>query len=121
MPKARKSSSRRRMNRFEEKYSHTVIPLRIKRYLPRMNTLLETELTIHDALEVAVFAELTVKGVPSEEWPFYTAFSKRVLRAYRMGADSEAQTLRQEFILRGLDPTVLDQLIPICRSIADMV
>ena len=58
MPKARKSNGRRRRTRFEEKYSHTVIPLRIKPQIPRMSSLLDRQLTILDELEKQVFASL---------------------------------------------------------------
>ena len=63
MPKARKSNSRRRRNRFERKYSHTVIPLRIKPQLPRMSSLLDKQLTYLDELEKQVYEDLETKTV----------------------------------------------------------
>ena len=125
MPKARKSSSRRRRTRFEEKYSHTIIPLRIKRYLPRMNALLETELINYDELERQIYEKLEDLGVSSEEWPFYMAYAKRVfetyLRFWNETAEDEVALIRDEFVKRRLDPNVLDQLTPICRSKAQTV
>ena len=58
MPKARKSSSRRRRTRFEEKYSHTVIPSRYKLVIPAMQPLLEAWLRYQDELEKQVIAIL---------------------------------------------------------------
>ncbi|GAI74521.1 unnamed protein product [marine sediment metagenome] len=61
MPKARKSDGRRRGTRFKKKYSHKVIPLRIKPQLPRMSSLLAKQLTFYDELEKQVYADLEEK------------------------------------------------------------
>ena len=62
MPKARTSNSRRRRSRFQRKYSHTVIPLRIKRLINGMNARLGRQLTFLDELEKQVYEDLEGKS-----------------------------------------------------------
>jgi len=101
------------------------VPLRFKLYLPRMEQLLNTELINLDALEVQIYQKLEELAISADRWPFYMAFSKRCFREFlgfsEATAENDVALLRQEFILRGLDSAVLDQLIPICRDLAQTI
>jgi len=90
-----------------------------------MEQLLNTELTNLDALEVQIYQKLDDLGVDSAQQPYYMAFSKRCFVTFLTFSDSTAENdvslLRQEFILRDLESAVLDQLIPICRDLAQTI
>lgn len=61
-----------------------------------------------------------VPEVSRAEWPWYLNFARRLLsKCLDFTSETYAQekeSLKQEFILRGLDEAVLDQLIPIIES-----
>jgi hypothetical protein len=90
-----------------------------------MKQLLSIELTNLDELERQIFDKLEELGTPSEQWTYYMAFSKRAFKTYLHFSDPAAAQdvalLKQEFLYRGLDSSVLDQLIPICRDKAEIV
>jgi len=110
----RRSYAWLRMRKYALKYSHSVIPLQFKLLLPPMHILLDDELIIYDQAEVQIILECLAKGVPDEEIPHYLAYGKRVFRAYVqygfISADKEVDLITQEFLLRGKDETVLNQI-----------
>jgi len=63
--------------------------------------------------------------VTSDQYPYYLNFARRVfskcLRFSGETLESEKESLKQEFILRGLNPTVLDHIIVICQDKAEQV
>lgn len=109
---ARKSFARRRVRRVK-KYDCHVTPLRFKKYLPRMSDLIETELADSVELEPLIDAELTKKGVPTSEFPYYYGFGKRMLSLYRHFTSEtlkkEKESLIEEYVLRGKSRHVLEQ------------
>lgn len=121
---ARKSFARRRVRRVK-KWDHTTVPLRYKHYLPFMAELLEEEMPPPVECEEPTMAELEAKGVPESEWPYYIGYMKRMLELYRnfTGAtlQSEKDSLIAEYVLRGKDKDVLQQIqtvTEVCAGIA---
>jgi hypothetical protein len=78
--------------------------------IPRLKTALDE----YVGLETPVQNELTTKGVPTSEWPHYIGFAKRMYLLYYAfsGAtlQAEKQSLINEYVLRGLQQHVLEQL-----------
>lgn len=109
---ARKSFARRRVRRVK-KYNCHVTPLRYKKYLPRMSDLIEPKLADSVGLEPFIDAELTLKGVPTSEFPYYYGFAKRMLALYRNFTGEtlkkEKESLIEEYVLRGKVRHVLEQ------------
>lgn len=60
-----------------------------------------------------------------EQFPYYLAFTKRVfskcLRFSDETLEEEKASLRAEFILRGLEDWILDQLIVLCQAHAEAI
>ena len=60
-----------------------------------------------------------------EQFPYYLAFVKRVFsKCLRFSGDTleeEKTSLRAEFILRGLEDWILDQLIALCQVHAEAI
>lgn len=60
-----------------------------------------------------------------DQFPYYLAFTKRVFsKCLRFSSDTledEKESLKQEFILRGLEAEILDQLIVICQEKAAII
>lgn len=85
-----------------------------------MEPRLRWEIDVLEDLEEDVFQELGDKGIPSDEWPYYVGFVKRVKKIYRdfddATAEDEITSLRNEYILRGWDPDILDQLMAVGRA-----
>lgn len=108
------SETRRRVYRTKTKWEYRVIARRFKLLQPHMILRLKDELDSSVGLEQPSMDELTVKGVPADQWPYYMGFAKRMLQLYRhfsgwtLGA--EKQSLINEFVERGLDQNVLLQL-----------
>jgi len=117
MPKARRSSSRRRARLFEKKYQHRTVPLRYKTLLPSMEAALKTELPIFVDLEQPIIEECQSKGVPSEKWQYYIGFGKRAKSITQdftyETKEAELSTLVDEYVKRGLDQQVLTQILGI--------
>lgn len=114
------SETRRRVYRTKVKYDSRVIPRRFK-VLSRpppvtMPQELDFEVYVELGLEVRVFAVLEEKGVPSDQEKYYAGYAKKLWnRALRFNAATyqlEKTSLINEYVERGLDPAVLDQLEP---------
>jgi len=73
---------------------------------------LDWEIEVLLRLEEKVFSMLENEGVPSDQWPYYIAFTKRMWnRQVHFGQETyllEKTSLLTEFTERGLDPDVLD-------------
>lgn len=110
---ARKSFARRRVRRVK-KWSHIVVPLRYKMYLPCMAELLEKNLPPPVDCEIPTMELLELEGVPTAEWPYYLGFMKRMLELYQKFTDatlqSEKTSLIEEYVLRGKDRTILESV-----------
>jgi len=120
-PTARKSFAHRRVRRIQ-KYDHHVVPRRFKIYLPDMSDLLKDKLEPHVECEEPTMLELESKGVPQNEWQYYLGFMKRMLDLYRTfigeTLQQEKDSLIAEYVLRGKDKEVLEQVQEVARNCA---
>ena len=111
---ARRSIARRRIFRASLKYAWQVTPRRFKRTEAVRHQDLESALIRMDTLEKTAFSELTEKGVPTDQWVYYVAFSKRAYDiCWTFTGDTrerEISSLITEYVLRGYDKDVLTQL-----------
>ena len=118
---ARKSFARRRARRVK-KYDHNVIPKRFKIYLPRMSDLLEEELPPCVLCEEPTMALLQSLGVPTDEWQYYLGFMKRMVELYLTFTSEtlqkEKDSLIAEYVLRGKDKDVLEQVQEVAAGCA---
>ena len=97
----------------------------MKELLEEAKALLQIWLVNYDAVELQAMEVLP----PGDQIPYYLAFIKRVfskcLNFSSVTYDSEKTSLRSEFVLRGLDPSFLDELISIadlkCEAVKDWV
>lgn len=114
--KSRFSSGPKRALRFRLKYATDPLCHRAKVLLPVKYAHLETALINLDDFEITLFDAFETEGIPEELWPFYMAWAKRKMKKGLKFWDStftlEAELLRQEFVLRGLDETTLENLEP---------
>jgi len=121
---ARKSFARRRVRRVK-KYNSHVTPLRFKKYLPRMAELLEPKLVVEVGCETPTMELLDTLGVPTEEWPYYLGFMKRMIVLYRNFTSetlaSEKESLITEYVLRGKDRTVLESVQEVAANCAEAI
>jgi hypothetical protein len=115
--KSRFSSGPKRALRFRLKYATDPLCHRAKVLLPVKYAHLKTALINLDDFEITLFSAFEAEGIPSELWPFYMAWAKRKMKKGLKFWDStftlEGELLRQEFVLRGLDMTTLNNLEPI--------
>jgi len=115
--KPRTATTERRIKKYAETYRSKTVPLWYKKAIPVTTEALEEWLTNQDELEQQLFQKLTDEGVPTEEWVYYTAFGKRLLnRCLNFTSetyDMEKTSLRNEFIARGLNSSVLDKVIEV--------
>lgn len=113
-PGARKTTARRRIQRYIAKMTHHVTPLRVKRLLPHMLDLYEKEEPPFVECEEPTMAELEAKGVPEAEWRYYLGYMKRMLALYRTYTGGTLQlektNLIEEYVLREKDRDVLEQV-----------
>jgi len=118
---ARKSFSHRRVRRVQ-KYDHHVLPRRFKIYLPNMTNLLPPELKVHVECEDPTMALLQSLGVPTEEWQYYLGFMKRMIEFYQSFTSEtlqmEKDSLIAEYVLRGKDKDVLEQVQEVAAECA---
>jgi len=121
---ARKSFSHRRVRRVK-KYDYHVIPRRFKIYLPRMSDLLEEELPPCVLCEEPTMALLQSLGVPTDEWQYYLGFMKRMVELYLTFTSEtlqkEKDSLIAEYVLRGKDKDVLEQVQAVSEVCAGIV
>lgn len=72
--------------------------------------------------EEPTMAELTVKGVPEAEWPYYLGYMKRMLALYRAYTGEtlllEKTNLIEEYVLRGKNRDVLEQVQEVAAECA---
>jgi len=119
---ARKSFSHRRVRRVQ-KYDHHVLPRRFKIYLPRMSDLLEEELPPCVLCEEPTMALLQLLGVPTEEWQYYLGFMKRMIEFYQSFTSEtlqkEKDSLIGEYVLRGKDKDVLEQVQEVAKNCSE--
>jgi len=121
---ARTSFARRRVRRVK-KYDHNVIPLRFKVQLPDMADRLKPPLNIHVECEVPTMELLETLNVPTAEWVYYLGFMKRMVELYRNFTSetlqSEKDSLISEYVLRGKDKNVLEQVQTIAEVCVGIV
>jgi predicted nucleic acid-binding Zn-ribbon protein len=88
--------------------------------MPEGAALLEDWLTNQDELEKQIFAQLDADGIDGEQQLYYAAFARRLfatcLRFYDATYAKEKTSLKNEFLLRGLDDAELETIIGICDS-----
>ena len=110
-PGARKTTARRRIQRYIVKVTHHVTPLRVKRLLPAMLEQFEEKEPPYVECETPTMAKLEELGVPTEEWPYYIGFMKRMLALYKTYTGLtlliERAALLTEYYLRGYDVAIL--------------
>lgn len=89
-------------------YEHCIIHCTIYAYFPARCT------------QVYVVVNYTVPPVLREQWPYYMAFAKRAFKFHfnfdQPTADNEVSELIDEFVLRGLNRAVLEQLAAIAKT-----
>ena len=70
--------------------------------------------------EEPTMEELQTKGVPEAEWPYYLGYMKRMLIFYRQYTEGTLQlektNLIEEYVLRGYDRDVLEQVQEVARE-----
>jgi len=75
--------------------------------------------------EIPTMNELQAKGVPGEEWPYYIGYMKRMLVLYRAYTGATLQlektNLIEEYVLRGKDRDVLEQVQTVTEVCAGIV
>jgi len=117
--KPRTATSQRRIKKYVETYRSKTVPLWFKKTLPQGASLLEEWLTNQEELELQIYAELAEDGIASELYPYYAALGRRCfVKCLNFSSETykkERTSLRNEFILRGLDSHEVDEVI----SIAD--
>jgi len=120
-PVARKSFAHRRVRRIK-KYDHHVVPKRFKVWLPDMSDLLKAKLEAHVECETPTMTELERLGVPESEWRYYLGYMKRMLLLYLSFSEEtlekEKQSLIEEYVLRGKDRNVLEQIQEVAAECA---
>lgn len=111
---ARRSFARRRVRRIRDNWDPFTIPRRFKLLEFERQTRLQFELERYVGLEPDLDDELTLKGVPTDEWPYLYGYSKRMYELYLKFTGEtlqlEKQSLTNEYVLRGYSLTVLQQL-----------
>lgn len=111
---ARRTFARRRIFRIRTKWSPPIIARRFKLLHPWMIPRLKDALDSSVGLEQPTMDELTFKGVPTDQWPYYIGFAKRMLKLYEHFTGStladEKLSLINEYENRGYDRDVLEQL-----------
>jgi len=116
--KPRTATTERRIKKYKETWRSKTVPLWFKKVAPKMAGLLEDWLTNQDELEKQIFAQLDADGISGEQQLFYAAFARRLfstcLRFYDETYEKEKTSLKNEFVLRGLDPSELETIIDIC-------
>jgi hypothetical protein len=121
---ARKSFARRRVRRVK-KYNSHVTPLRFKKYLPRMAELLAPKLAVEVGCETPTMELLDTLGVPLAEYPYYLGFMKRMIVLYRNFTSetlaSEKESLITEYVLRGKDRDVLEEVQEVAAGCAEAI
>jgi len=117
--KPRTVTSERRIKKYKETYRSKTVPLWFKKTLPLGANILEEWLTNQEELELQIYAELEADGIATELYPYYAALGRRCfVKCLNFSSQTYAKertSLRNEFILRGLDSHEVDEII----SIAD--
>lgn len=123
-PGARKSTARRRIQRYRSKWTHHVLPVRIKELLPHMEEAYEETEPPFVECEEPTMAKLEELGVPTAEWPYYIGFMKRMLRLYNTYTELtlliERAMLLTEYYLRGHDLSVLAAIDEVAAGCAEV-
>jgi hypothetical protein len=98
------------------KYAWEIIQRRLKKQTPIKDDEFRFEWEVLEGIEVRCFELLGAWEIPEDLWPYYTGYAKIVWeRKLKFTADTlaaELQALRDEYVLRGLDLTVLIDLEP---------
>lgn len=113
---ARTSFARRRVRRITGKWNCFSMPRRFKKLMliPRIGMAGELgfELEVLDWLEKACYQILQDYSIATDQWQYYVGYAKRQWeRILKFGGDTltqEKTSLRNEYILRGFNPLVLD-------------
>jgi hypothetical protein len=108
---------RKRVYRVKTKYQWDIVARRLKKlkFVPADEW--TWEMTVLLALETDVFAILNGLGIAGELWDYYMGFAKRLWKARVAFADEtydeEAQSLFNEYVLRGYPLANLQAFEPI--------
>ena len=129
MSPARRTSARRRMKRYRAKRTWKTMPERLKRLVfePPEHMLREWEdqEPTYVYCEEPTLAELESKGVPTEEWPYYVGYMKRMLELYTEYTGEtlqlEKDSLIAEYVLRGYDKEVLEQVQEVAENCSEEI
>jgi len=117
--KPRTATSERRIKKYAETYRSKTVPLWFKKTVPIGANILQEWLTNQEELEKQIYAELQADGIPTDQWVWYVALGRRCfVKCLNFSSETykkERTSLRNEFVLRGLDPHEVDEVI----SIAD--
>jgi len=117
--KPRTVTSERRIKKYAETYRSKTVPLWFKKTVPIGANILQEWLTNQEELEKQIYAELQADGIPTDQWVWYAALGRRCfVKCLNFSSETYAKertSLRNEFILRGLDSHEVDEVI----SIAD--
>ena len=109
---SRRSFARRRVRKITGKWADSPIVRIFKKTMGIRVDELEWETIVLLALEVQIFDVLTNWNVPSDQWPYYVGFAKRVWERAMKFADAtfqlEKQSLLNEYVLRGHVLAVLE-------------
>jgi hypothetical protein len=108
---------RKRVYRVKTKYQWDIVARRLKKLKLVPATEWTWEMTVLLALETDVFAELHALGIPTDQWDYYMGFCKRLWKARVAFADEtydeEAQSIFNEYVLRGYPLVLLEPFEPI--------
>jgi len=117
--KPRIATSQRRIKKYQETWRSKTVPLWFKKTMPEGAALLEDWLTNQEELEKQIYAELQADGIATDLWVWYAALGRRCfVKCLNFSSETykkERTSLRNEFVLRGLDGHEVDEVI----SIAD--
>ncbi len=108
---------RRRVYRIRYKWQWDIMARRLKKLKLIPPDEWTWEMTVLMALETDVFALLHSLAIPTDQWGYYMGFAKRLWKARVAFADDtydeEAQSLFNEYVLRGYPLALLQPFEPI--------
>jgi hypothetical protein len=110
------------MKRYELKFVVDPLELRFKKEIDNMVAQVEFWLTNILSLEDQVYSLLDSLGVDPKDQPHYVCFAKRVekicLCFQGEVKDNEVSLVKQEYVTRGWNESVLDKIIPLVQGIS---
>ena len=122
---SRRSFARRRVRRIKTKWADSPIARQFKVLELQRWANLKDESNLYVFCEEPTMAELEAKGVPKDQWPYYIGFMKKMLTLYLKFTGvtllMEKESLLNEYVLRGHDLTVLEQIQEVAAGCAEVV